>query len=102
MKHPAVGDVAIFPVRSEMSEDEIAAAIVLREGARLGEVELIEYCRKNMAYFMVPRFLEFMRELPRTLTQKVEKYKLQKEAEADRARLWDREKAGIIIGRDRR
>ena len=37
------------------------------DGARLTEAELIAYCAKNMAYFMVPRYVEFRAELPRTL-----------------------------------
>ena len=36
-----------------------------------------------MAYFMVPRFIAFRTELPRTLNQKVEKYRLRQELEAD-------------------
>jgi crotonobetaine/carnitine-CoA ligase len=100
--HPAVAEAAVFPVKSEMAEDEVGAAVVLRAGMSLAEADLIEHCRQNMAYFMVPRFLQFLPELPRTLTQKVEKYKLKAAADADVAMLWDREKAGIVIRRDAR
>jgi crotonobetaine/carnitine-CoA ligase len=97
--HPAVQDAAVYPVRSEMSEDEVAVSVVRRTGAALDERTLVEYCAANMAYYMVPRFIEFRAELPRTLTEKTEKYKLKSEAEADPTRLWDREKAGIVLKR---
>jgi len=52
-----------------------------------------------MAYYMVPRFLEFRTELPRTLNHKVEKFRLREELEKDPTRAWDRERAGIILKR---
>ena len=76
LKHPAVLDVAVFPVTSEHSEDEVMATVVLREGQSLAPAALIDFCQSNMAYFMVPRFLEFAAQLPKTMTEKVEKYKL--------------------------
>lgn len=99
LQHPLVADAAVYPVRSEMSEDEVAAAIVLRPGATLTEPALTEYCAGNMAYYMVPRFVQFVPDLPRTVTQKVEKYRLRQEAERDLAALWDRERAGIRLTR---
>jgi len=48
---------------------------------------------------MVPRYVDLVAALPRTLTEKVEKYKLRAEAEARLAQLWDREKAGIQLRR---
>jgi hypothetical protein len=48
-----------------------------------------------MAYFMVPRFVEFAAQLPKTMTEKVEKYKLRGAAEQRLGEIWDREKAGI-------
>jgi crotonobetaine/carnitine-CoA ligase len=52
-----------------------------------------------MAYFMVPRFVEFIDALPKTASEKIEKYKLKKLAEQRRSELWDREKAGIRLKR---
>ncbi len=97
--HPAVAESAVFPVRVASGDEEVGAAILLKPGATLTGPELIEYCRRNMAYFMVPRFVEFRDELPRTLNQKVEKYRLRQAFEDDPGRAWDREKAGIVVGR---
>jgi crotonobetaine/carnitine-CoA ligase len=98
-RHPDVADVAVYPVASEQSEDEVACSIVCREGRRIDPVDLVRFCEKNMAYFMVPRYVDFRADLPRTLTEKVQKPQLRQEAEAGRALLWDREKAGIVLSR---
>ncbi len=99
--HPAVADVAVYPVRAETSEDEVAVTITLRPGAeeKFSYQSLIEYCNQNLAYFMVPRYVQIAREMPMTLSQKIEKYKLRREAEANLSALWDRERAGIAIER---
>jgi crotonobetaine/carnitine-CoA ligase len=98
-RHPSVAEVAVYPVTSELSEDEVMASIVPHAGQEVDPVELIRFCERNMAYFMVPRFLEFVSDLPRTLTEKVQKQELRKRAEADLSRLWDRERLGITLSR---
>lgn len=98
-RHPAVMEVAVFPVRSEMSEDEVMASIVLRPGESLDPVELIRFCEQRMSYFMVPRFLEFVEALPKTMTEKVQKSILRESAEKRLDTIWDREKAGIVVSR---
>jgi crotonobetaine/carnitine-CoA ligase len=99
LKHDSVLEVAAFPVTSEHSEDEVMVSVVLRESRTLTEAELVAHCAENMAYFMVPRFVEFLPALPKTMTEKVEKYKLKAAAEQRLATLWDREKAGIKVSR---
>ena len=44
-------------------------------------------------------FIEFLEELPKTMTQKVQKYKLQESAQDRLQLVWDREKAGIKVTR---
>ena len=61
--------------------------------------QLIKYCSHNLAYFMVPRYVHVAKEMPMTLSQKIEKYKLRREAESDLSALWDCERAGIAIAR---
>jgi crotonobetaine/carnitine-CoA ligase len=74
--HPAVANAAVFPVRSSLAEDEVMATVVLHPGRALKPDELIAYCRPRLPYFAVPRFLEFMADLPMTENGKVQKYKL--------------------------
>ena len=61
--------------------------------------DIVAFCSENMAYYMVPRFIEFIDALPKTPSEKIEKYKLKKLAEERRATLWDREKMGIKVTR---
>jgi carnitine-CoA ligase len=74
--HPAVAEVAVYPVRSELAEDEVMAALVLKVGERLDMATLALYCEQRLPYFAVPRYAELMDDLPRTENGKVQKYKL--------------------------
>jgi crotonobetaine/carnitine-CoA ligase len=97
MRHPAVADAAVFAVRAEFLEDEVMACIVCKDGQSLEAADLVEFCAPQMAYFMVPRFIEFVPQLPVTPTNKVEKYKLREAMEPRLADVWDREKSGIVL-----
>jgi len=97
--HPAVADAAVFPVATDANDEEVAAVVVRKAGASLGEAQLVEHCQRNMAYFMVPRYIQFRESLPTTMSQKVEKFRLRQELEADLAKAWDREAAGIVLAR---
>jgi crotonobetaine/carnitine-CoA ligase len=84
-------------VPSELAEDEVMAAIVRRPGSSLTERTLCEFCQPQLAYFAVPRFIEFVDELPVTENGKVQKFKLRDRGVT--ARTWDREAAGLQIKR---
>ena len=70
-------------------------SIALKPGAELSPEELISFCEERMAYFMVPRYVEFRDSLPKNPSQRIEKYKLR--AEGNGASTWDREKAGVKL-----
>lgn len=74
--HPSVFESAAFAVPSELEEDDVKVAVVLRPGAELGPEELVAYCDERLAAFMVPRYIEFVDELPKTPTGKVAKHEL--------------------------
>jgi len=92
--HPSVLESAAVAVPSEVGEDEVKVCVVLKPGATLPE-ELIRHCNDRMPYFAVPRYVEFMESLPKTPTDRVEKYKLKQAGIT--ANTWDREKAGIQV-----
>jgi len=94
--HSAVLETAVVPVPAELGEDDVLAFVVLRDGASISETELIHFCEEKMAAFMVPRFLRFIDRLPKTPSEKVEKYLLKQQGELERESLWDREK---VLGR---
>lgn len=74
--HPAVLESAAFGVPSELEDEDVALAVVMRPGTALSAEELVEFCTERVPKFMVPRYIEFMDVLPRTPTDKVAKYKL--------------------------
>lgn len=76
LSHSAVAGVAVYPVRSELAEDEVMAAVVLREGQRAAPAELAEHCTSRLPHFSIPRYIEIVEDLPRTENGKVQKYKL--------------------------
>jgi len=90
--HPAVAAVAVYPVRSELAEDEVMAALVARPGAVLDPAELARFCRTRLPYFAIPRFVEVVADLPRTENGKVQKYKLRERGVTPAA--WDRQADG--------
>jgi crotonobetaine/carnitine-CoA ligase len=100
LAHPDIEMVAVFPVRSELAEDEVMAAIVVRPGAAIPHVELMEFCVPRLPYFAVPRFIDFVAELPRTENGKVRKYELRERGVT--ASTWDREAAGYRLKRGTR
>lgn len=99
-KHDDVIEAAAVPVPSELSEDDVAVYVVSRPGSTPSLEELVHFCVDNMAYFMVPRYWAVVEELPKTASQKIEKYKLKTTAAAERSSLWDRESAGLRVTRD--
>ena len=95
--HESVAESAVVPVPSEMGEDEVKAFVVLKPGKQASAEELFRYAGANMAYFMVPRFIELREELPRTPTMKVKKADLR--AEGNGTGTWDCEAAGLRVTR---
>jgi len=71
--HPAVHEAAAIPVPSELGEDEILVAVVLKPGQRAGATDIAQWCRERLAPQKVPRFVLFMNDLPHTPTHKVAK-----------------------------
>ncbi|MFZ0040419.1 MAG: ATP-dependent acyl-CoA ligase [Solirubrobacteraceae bacterium] len=89
LEHEAVQAAAAFPVPSELGEDDVAAAVVLEKDAALTAPELIAHCRPLLPYFAVPRYLDFVSELPLTENGKVRKQVLRERGITSST--WDRD-----------
>ena len=89
-KFPAVTECAAFGVPSELGEDEVMIWVKPKEGFQLEVKELIRFCAQHMAYFMVPRYVDVVDEIPRTTTLRVIKADMKKRGVTGRT--WDREK----------
>ena len=98
LSHPAVANAAVFPgalgARRGRGDGGDRA---LQPGERPTELELIEFCEPRLPYFAVPRYIEFVDELPMTENGKVQKYKLSERGVS--AATWDREAAGYRLKR---
>lgn len=97
LSHPAVAACAVYPVRSELAEDEVMAALVAREGQRLDPAELLAFCETRLPYFALPRYVDLLPDLPRTENGKVQKYKLRERGVT--AVTWDRGPGGRTPGK---
>ena len=86
-------------VPSPLTEDDVKIVVVVRPNEKLSAEELWRYCDENMPRFWVPRYIEFRDVLPRTPTQKVEKYIMRQQGITEDT--WDRVKAGVEIKRQK-
>jgi crotonobetaine/carnitine-CoA ligase len=95
--HPAIAACAIYPLPSELGEDEVAAAIQLEPGHALEPTEVIRHCEGQIAYFAIPRFVRFVTELPLTENGKIKKVVLREAGVTPD--IWDRDAAGYRLRR---
>jgi fatty-acyl-CoA synthase len=75
-QHPAVTECAVIGVPHEKWGETPKALVVLRQGAQATEKDLVDFCRTRLAHFKCPTSIEFLTELPRTATGKLQKFKL--------------------------
>lgn len=79
MDHPAVAQVATFAVRHDKLGEEVAAAVVLRDGMSVDERTLRDFAAERLADFKVPRKILFMAEIPKGPTGKLQRIGLAKQ-----------------------
>jgi len=73
MDHPAVGQVVCFAMPHPKLGEEVAAAVVLREGAAATERELQDFVGRRAADYKVPKKILFMDEIPKGATGKLQR-----------------------------
>ena len=73
MDHPAVQQVVVFAMPHEKLGEEVAAAVVLREGTSGDEKELRDFCSQRLASFKVPRKIVFLDKIPLGATGKLQR-----------------------------
>jgi crotonobetaine/carnitine-CoA ligase len=84
--HPTVLEAAVIAVRSDITEDDVMACLVVTEGASLQEIG--NFAESKLPYYAVPRYYDIRDELPKTPTLKVRKVELR--AEGVTSTTWDR------------
>ena len=78
--HPDVSDVQVVGVPDERYGEELAAFVILREGATCSEDDVREWCQGKINRHKVPRYVRFVDGFPMTITGKVQKFKLREHA----------------------
>jgi crotonobetaine/carnitine-CoA ligase len=89
-KHPAVLESAAFGIFDPIMEEEIKIAIVLRTDRTVKPEEIIAWCEPRLPKFMVPRYIEFMEQLPKSSSEKIQKLILKKQGITPNT--WDKQK----------
>jgi carnitine-CoA ligase len=97
MGHPAVLEAAAVGVPSDLGEDDILLFVAVRPDSALDYPELLDFCSARMPYFCVPRYVEVVDELPKTIIGRVRKDILRGRGAGPGA--WDRERHGYIVSR---
>ncbi len=84
-EHPKILEACCAGVPDKYRGETIKAFIVVKPGETLTEEEVVAYCKKNLAAYKVPKLVEFMDELPKSVVGKVLRRKL-RDLEMERAK----------------
>ncbi len=93
--YPGILEVAAIGVPSDLSEDDVKVCLRVAPDATFEPAAFLVWAKDNLPRYMVPRYVEVVDELPRTPTQRIEKYRLRESARSPRT--WDAE-TGAYIG----
>lgn len=70
-EHPAVREAGVVGVPDDYRGETVKAFVSLRQGQAATADELVDFCRERLAAFKIPRLVEFLDELPKTVTGKI-------------------------------
>ncbi|KAK2664054.1 hypothetical protein Ddye_002628 [Dipteronia dyeriana] len=73
VSHPDIAQAVSFGEPDEKYGEEIYCAVIPREGAELKEEDVLNYCKKNLASFKVPKKVFITDSLPKTATGKIQR-----------------------------
>jgi len=81
-QYPKVYEAAVVGVKHPLRGEMVKAFVVLKEGEKATEAELIAFCRERLASYKVPREIEFVKELPKSAVGKILRRELKAREEA--------------------
>jgi len=76
MQHPAVLEAAVIGKEDAEGLTKTKAYVVCKDGQSVGENELKAFVKERLAPYKYPRFIEFVDELPKTATGKIQRFRL--------------------------
>jgi acyl-CoA synthetase (AMP-forming)/AMP-acid ligase II len=80
LTHPKVRSVAVVGVPGRLGGERVWAYVVPEPGEDLTAVEVLDYCRGQIAAYKIPEVVRFLSELPTSTAGEVQKYKLRQAA----------------------
>jgi len=80
IRHPGVADVQVLGVPDKFFGEEMLAVVRLKEGERLTEQELRDFCKGQISHQKIPRYFQFVDSYPMTASGKVQKFILRERA----------------------
>jgi carnitine-CoA ligase len=93
-QHPAVLECVVVGVPSPLGEEDVKAFVRLKPGSTASAEELFRFSAEKLPFFMVPRYLEFLEEIPKTANQKAQRYLLRQRPPGEQV---DREALGLVF-----
>ncbi|XP_062513849.1 medium-chain acyl-CoA ligase ACSF2, mitochondrial-like isoform X2 [Corticium candelabrum] len=78
-KHPKIQDVQIIGVPDDRLGEELCACIILKSNEEATIEDIREFCRDEIAYMKVPRYVVFVDSFPMTVTGKIQKFRLREQ-----------------------
>ena len=83
VRHPAVLEAAVIGIADDDGLTKTKAFVVLKAGAEVSEDQLKAFVKEHLAAYKYPRVIEFVADLPKTATGKIQRFKLrEREARA--------------------
>jgi acyl-coenzyme A synthetase/AMP-(fatty) acid ligase len=73
MDHPAIQQALTFALPHDKLGEEVAAAVVLRDGASATEREIRDFVASRIADYKTPRKVIFLKEIPKGATGKLQR-----------------------------
>ena len=92
-------EVAAVGVESEIAEQEVMVVVTAKPGRTVDPRALTEFLIPRLPYFMVPRYVRVVEQIPKTETNKIRKVFFRDQGITPDT--WDRERAGLKLHRDK-
>ena len=76
--HPKILEACVIGVPDQYSGERIKAFVVLKEGETATPEEIIDFCKENLVKYKVPKYVEFVQDLPKSAVGKILRKELRK------------------------
>jgi len=93
-RHPAIFESVVVGVPSPLGEEDVKAFVQLKPSTTADPRELFLFCAENLPFFMVPQYIEFIDEIPKTANQKAQRFALRGRTGG---RVYDRDQLGVAL-----